>query len=176
MSEILIRFIDKAHSSDINLKNEPFPLFGRMLPCYQDGKWSYTTSKNAEIAWDCFPDENYDYEAMEKDHVFIGAYDGAACVGLAILRKQWHKYLYLHDLKVNGAYRGRHIGTRLIDAACSYAKEQGFRGVWTIGQDNNLAACLFYVNSGFRLGGLDTEAYRGTRQEGKSDIHFYRDI
>lgn len=98
-----------------------------------------------------------------------------ACIGLAILQKQWHKYLYLYDLKVNRSYRGQHIAARMVDVSCTYAKEHGYRGVWTIGQNNNLAACLFYVNHGFRIGGLDTDVYLGTSQEGKADIYFYRD-
>ena len=40
-------------------------------------------------------------------------------------------------------------------------------------QDNNLSACLFYLKNGFRIGGLDTEVYGGTNQEGKADILFY---
>lgn len=36
-------------------------------------------------------------------------------------------------------------------------------------------ACLFYLRYGFHIGGLDTEVYRGTRQEGKADILFYID-
>lgn len=43
MGEISIRFIDDEHASDINIKNEPFQLFGRMRPCYQDGRWSFST-------------------------------------------------------------------------------------------------------------------------------------
>ncbi|MDO4320927.1 MAG: GNAT family N-acetyltransferase [Lachnospiraceae bacterium] len=175
MSEIVIRYIERERASDINIKNEPFKLFGRMLPCYQDGRWSFTTVENEKIGWDIFPDENYDYEKMKQDHIFIGAYDGSACIGLAILQKQWHKYIYLYDLKVNRSYRGGHIATKMIDTACAYAKEQGYRGVWTIGQDNNLAACLFYVKNGFRIGGLDTNIYIGTSQEGKADIYFYKD-
>ena len=42
-----------------------------------------------------------------------------------------------------------------------------------MGQDNNLAACQFYIKSGFRIGGVDTEVYNGTSQEGKADIIFY---
>lgn len=175
MSEILIRLIEKEHSSDINIKNEPFKLFGRMQPCYQNGKWSYSTVENEEVEWDIFPDENYDFDKMEEDYVFIGAYDGSACIGLAILQKQWNQYIYLYDLKVNGIYRGQHVASKMIDVCCIYAKEHGYRGVWTIGQDNNLAACLFYVNSGFRIGGLDTDVYIGTSQEGKADIYFYKD-
>lgn len=175
MSKIIIREINERTSSDINIKNERFKLFGRMIPSYQNGKWSYTVSENEEESWDCFPDENYSYEKMAKDHVFLGAYDGSACVALAILRHQWNKYLYLYDLKVNSAYRGQHIATDLIDESFKYALEHGYRGVWTIGQDRNLAACLFYINNGFRIGGIDTDVYIGTSLERNADIYFYKD-
>lgn len=175
MAEITIRIIGKDRAADINIKNEPFRLTGRMLPVYQDGRWSYAVLENEKEEWDIFPDENYDYNAMEAEYVFFGAYDGERCVGLAILQKQWHKYIYLYDLKVNSACRGKGIGAALIREASEYAKILGYRGIWTIGQDNNLAACLFYVRNGFRIGGLDTVVYKGTKQEGKADIHFYRD-
>ena len=90
MKEILIRLIGNEDASDINIKNEPFRLFGRMLPDYQDGKWNYSIMENEKIEWDVFPDENYNFETMEKEHVFVGAYDGADCIGLAILRHQWN--------------------------------------------------------------------------------------
>ena len=38
-----IRLIDVQHSKDINLPNEPFKLFGRLIPKYSDGKWSWKT-------------------------------------------------------------------------------------------------------------------------------------
>ena len=44
------------------------------------------------------------------------------------------------------------------------------------GQNNNLGACKFYIKAGFRIGGLDTEVYKGTSQEGKADILFYLDV
>lgn len=59
-----------------------------------------------------------------------------------------------------------HFPLAILKKSCEYAKQSGFRGVWTIGQDNNLAACLFYINNGFRIGGLDTEVYNGTKLEG----------
>ena len=36
-----IRLIDEAHKGDILLKNDPFPLYGRMIPSYVDEKWGY---------------------------------------------------------------------------------------------------------------------------------------
>lgn len=64
---------------------------------------------------------------------------------------------------------------QLIEYAAQLALRKGCRGLYTQGQDNNLNACLFYLAAGFAIGGLDTQVYRGTRQEEKSDILFYLD-
>ncbi len=175
---IEIKEINGAHRADINLPNEPFRLSGRMEPSYADGRWGYR-----EVLFDkenvpemCFPDEDYDYEAMKENSVFLGAYDGEKCVGLAILQEAFFKYMYLYDLKVSGACRGQGVGRALMEKAGEVCKERGYRGLYTQGQDNNLGACRFYLKAGFRIGGLDTEVYKGTKQEGKADILFYRDV
>lgn len=175
---IEVRMINEARKADINLPNEPFGLFGRMEPSYADGRWGYK-----EILFDkenisemCFPDEDYDYEAMKENSVFLGAYDGEKCVGLAILQEAFFKYMYLYDLKVSEACRGQGVGRALMEKAGEVCKERGYRGLYTQGQDNNLGACRFYLKAGFRIGGLDTEVYKGTKQEGKADILFYRDV
>ena len=173
---INIRIVDSKHKVDINIPNEPFPLFGRMIPRYEDGKWSYTTEKSEDISEMRFPDENYDYDAMSENSTFIGAYNGEKCIGLAIMQEGFFKYMYLYDLKVNSAYRGKGVAAMLIDKAKKIAAEKGYRGIYTQGQDNNLGACLFYTKYGFRIGGLDTEVYKGTSQEGKADIIFYYDF
>lgn len=59
------------------------------------------------------------------------------------------------------------ISIKIIDEAHNYS------GIYTQGQDNNLFACLFYIKTGFHIGGLDTNVYKGTKQEGKADILFY---
>ena len=175
---ITVKTIDKAHRNDINIKNQSFPLFGQMLLSYNSGKWEYEVKRFAEENNKemCFPDENYNYDKLSTNSVFIGAYDGDECIGLAILQQAMLKYMYLYDLKVNANYRGKHIGTMLIEKSKETALEQGYRGIYTQGQDNNLGACLFYLKNGFVIGGLDTHVYTGTSQEGKSDILFYLDI
>lgn len=175
---IEIKRIDKEHERDINIPNEPFALWGRMIPSYRDEKWSYTVNRfppqdRGEM---CFPDENYDYEEMKKNSIFIGAYDEDVCIGLAILQDSIFRYLYLYDLKVNKDYRGQGVASLLVEEAKRVAAERGYRGIYTQGQDNNLSACLFYINRGFHIGGLDTNVYKGTKQEDKSDILFYLDI
>lgn len=173
---IHIETIDREHRQDLLLPNEPFALTGRMALSYTDGQWRYEVRPfpPEQVGEMCFPDEDYDFDAME-DSVFLGAYDGEKCVGLAVLQPGCFKYMYLYDLKVCRAYRGRKIASLLMDEARKLALEKGFRGLYTQGQDNNAGACLFYLHYGFRIGGLDTEVYKGTRQEGKADIFFYLD-
>ncbi len=171
---IEIKIVTSERKSDINIPNEAFSMFGKLIPSYCDGKWTYKTVFFApnEITEMCFPDENYDYDAM-RDSIFLGAYDGNKCVGLAILQPGFFKYMYLYDLKVNKAYRRRNIGVKLMKEAKKIAVQSGYCGLYTQGQDNNLGACLFYLNSGFYIGGADTNVYRHTKQEGKTDIIFY---
>ncbi len=175
--EIAVRRIEKSREADIRIPNEPFSLYGRMIPQYDGKKWHYDTVRfpKEQIGEMVFPDENYDYDAMAENSIFVGAYEGEKCVGLAIYQHNWNKYLYLYDLKVNAAYRGQRIGERLVDAGRELARENGYIGVYTIGQDDNLGACSFYVRCGFDIGGMDCRVYRGTAQEGKCDILFYLD-
>jgi len=171
---IEIKIIDAQSNADINISNEPFQIFGRIVLSYDGDKWMHTLFRFApeDVTEMCFPDENYDYEAM-SDSTFLGAYDGDKCIGLAILQPGFFRYMYLYDLKVSRAYRGRHIGQLLIQRSKEIAAENGYCGLYTQGQDNNPGACLFYLNSGFYIGGLDTNVYRHTEQEGKADILFY---
>lgn len=172
-----VRVIDPAHKQDIRLPNEPFRLWGRMVLTYENGTWRYTVEEFApqQVSEMCFPDEDYDYDALAGDHVFVGAYDGERCVGLAVLADDWFKYMYLDDLKVCRAYRGQGVGKALLDEALSVARGRGYNGLYTIGQDNNLSACLFYLKTGFVIGGFDDHIYRGTSQEDKANIIFYLD-
>ena len=172
-----IRIIDEAHSKDILLPNEPFELWGRMIPFYREEKWGYTIEKKKpeEITVMCFPDEPYDFQAMSGNTTFLGAYDADTCIGLALMQEGFFKYYYLYDLKVNREYRRQGVSSLLMQSAMELALQKGYRGIYTIGQDNNLSACLFYISNGFRIGGLDTEVYKGTNQEDKADILFYKD-
>ncbi|MGN0745074.1 MAG: GNAT family N-acetyltransferase [Aristaeellaceae bacterium] len=171
---ISIRSIDRAHAADINLPNEPFALFGRMIPTYVNEAWSYTIRRDETVTAMIFPDERYDYDALAGCGVFLGAYDGDACIGLAVLQEGLFRYMYLYDLKVNAAYRRQGVAGRLIARAEEAARQRGYVGLWTQGQDNNLGACLFYLHAGFEIGGFDNRVYDGTKQAGKADILFYK--
>lgn len=73
-------------------------------------------------------------------------------------------------------HRGQGIGGQLIQACLQVAKKRQLQGMYTIGQDTNLSACLFYLKQGFEIGGFDNRVYGGTSQEKAADIYFYQDI
>lgn len=174
MLEISIRKIDETHAEDARLPNQPFKIWGRMIPSLDHGKWDYEIEKYNETSKSCFPNELYD--VVKDDATFLGAYDKDTCIGLAVLRKDMFRYLYLDDLKVNQDYRRKGVGQKLIDACMHEAEKLRMQGVYTIGQDTNLSACLFYLKNGFEMGGFNNRDYRGTAQEKSADIYFYRDV
>ena len=47
---------------DINLPNEPFKIWGQMIPSLENGKWDYTIKRFEQTSTQCFPNENYDYD------------------------------------------------------------------------------------------------------------------
>lgn len=173
-----IKIIDRNHKQDINIPNEPFTLYGKMIPSLSNGQWDYSIVKypENEITEMTFPDENYDYDQMSRDTVFIGAYENGRPIGLAVVQDYWSKYMYLYDLKVNNSYRGKGVAKMLIEKSKEIALDKGYKGIYTIGQDNNLTACKFYIKSGFKIGGFDNHVYNGTSQHGKADIIFYLDF
>ena len=171
---ISIRRISAENAADANIPNQPFALWGRMVPSLCGGVWSYEVEEFPEATEMCFPDESYDVE--EEGAFFFGAYDDDRCIGLAVLRRDMFRYLFLDDLKVDREYRGKGIGGMLTEACMRQAADEGMQGICAVGQDNNLSACLFYLAHGFEIGGFDNRNYRGTSQEDKADIYFYRDL
>lgn len=170
-----IKIIDKAHEADINIPNSSFSLRGRMLVTRDENAWYHREEllPSEEVTEMVFPDENYSFDEM-RDSIFVGAYENGKCIGLAILTPVFNPCLFLYDLKVDKAMRGKGVGRMLIEASLNIAKEKNYTGLYTTGQDNNLNACLFYLACGFEIGGLDTAVYDGTKQAGKYDIYFYK--
>lgn len=171
-----IRKIDRAHDFDMDLKNEPFSVWGRMIPGLKDGVWSYEIVRYEAVTEMTFPDEVHDFEAFTADEgIAFGAYEDGKCVGNAILKKGFFRYMYLEDLKVSAHVRGKGVGRALIQAGLEEALRRNYRGLYLQAQDDNLNACLFYLKCGFQIGGFDNRVYVGTKQADKADIIFYLD-
>lgn len=163
-------------SPEVQLPNYPFKVFGRLIPTYDGSQWHYHKEILPTSEWQemTFPDEDYQYEEMKANHYFVGAYnEQEECVALAIFQDDWFKYLYLSDIKVMPHYRKMGIASMLIDEGKKIASDNQYQGLYTIAQDNNLAACEFYLANQFEIGGLNTHVYDFTPQQNKHDIYFY---
>ena len=135
-----IRKITRENAGDLRLKNEPFAMPGRFIPALKDGVWMYRTETSPECQWMTFPDEEYDFETVNREGAAFGAYEDGVCIGVAIYQDYYFSYMYLLDLKVSSAARGKGVGKALIEAGMAEAKARGYRGLYTQGQDDNLNA------------------------------------
>ncbi|MBZ6528263.1 GNAT family N-acetyltransferase [Aerococcaceae bacterium DSM 111021] len=167
------KLITENEKTDLNIPNEPFELYGKLIIDFNDGQWTHREELSEEVVLQTFPDENYSYEEIKIKGFAIGAYKETICVGLAIFEHHWNKYMYLMDLKVSKDFRRLGIAQNLLKMGLKQAIELEYAGIYTIGQNNNLSACKFYLNNGFEIGGYNHRDYDYTRQAGKSDIYFY---
>lgn len=153
--------MQKEQIGDLNKTNEPFLLFGRLVPTFHDDVWSFTEELFETPSETKFPDDRIDCETYinQPDEIIYLAYAGGACIGQIRLVKQWNKYCYVENLAVCQAYRQSGIGRQLFRKAEAWAKERGLLGITLEAQDDNLAACRFYQKMGMVLGGVDTMRY-----------------
>ncbi len=56
--------------------------------------------------------------------------------------------MFLYELGVDEAYRGRGIGTALVEALATLARERGCYGMWTLTETDNEPARRTYASAG----------------------------
>ncbi|GBG94090.1 streptothricin acetyltransferase [Ligilactobacillus salitolerans] len=170
-----VEIITASNQAALRVKNEPFPLVGKLDVVRLQNQWAYNIMfcPAAQVRWQTFPQEKYQLDEVVAQGFALGAFDGQKPVGLGIFVKQRSRFLYLADLKINGSYRGKGLGKQILTSSLLLAQKLGYGGIYTIAQDNNLNACLFYLNFGFEIGGLNTRTYDHSAQAGKSDVYFY---
>jgi ribosomal protein S18 acetylase RimI-like enzyme len=176
MSEIIIKAIDQSNEQALRLPNEAFHSSGKLVVTRTANGWQHEEFIFESPERQLFPDENYQLEQINRSGFAIGAFEEDACIGIAILEKQWNHYLYLSDLKVVQAHRRKGVSSMLLDKAIEIAKTEQLKGLSTIAQDNNLTANRFYLKYGFEIGGLNTKDYQFTNQRDKCDIYYYFDF
>lgn len=170
------RRLFKSHIDDINLKNEPFDIFGRIIPVYDGNRWSFKLEQFENTTSICFEDTYYNYDELRGKHVFIGVYEEDKCVGVAVLKHSKNKYMCIQDIKVLENCRRKGAGKELLNLAKEIAKDNNYLGLYITTQDSNLIACRFCLKNGFKIGGIDTKTNNSTSQNGKIDVIFYLDI
>ncbi|HHD6460750.1 TPA: GNAT family N-acetyltransferase [Staphylococcus aureus] len=135
----MITEMKAGHLKDIDKPSEPFEVIGKIIPRYENENWTFT-----ELL----------YEAP-----YLKSYQDDKCVGKVKLRKNWNLYAYIEDIAVCKDFRGQGIGSALINISIEWAKHKNLHGLMLETQDNNLIACKFYHNCGFKIGSVDTMLY-----------------
>ena len=105
-------------------------------------------------------DDNYWNEFFTKeDRKILVAEDNGNVIGfLSLCINKEYKYLYLDDYCINEKYRGKGIGSKLMDMAVDYAKKNKINNIGTHVESANHEAREFYKKKGFKL--YKEEGYR----------------
>lgn len=171
---IIKEVVDKE---DLKLKVSPYTIKGRVLLQYIKDEWKYKIDKydHEHLDEDTPIDYTLNFKKYRDTYTILGAYIDDKCVGFALLEKESRtRYLYVKEVRTDANYLNQGIGTKLLQSCFDKANATGYRGIYAVTIDNNIDSCMFYINNGFRVGGLDTEYYMGGKNEGKKDIIFYR--
>lgn len=99
------------------------------------------------------PTEAWTRRFLERDgHHLLVAFDDGVPVGFVSGVEMTHPdkgtELFLYELGVDDAARGRGIGRALVEAGLALARELGCYGAWTITEDDNEAALATYRSAG----------------------------
>ncbi|MGD7045841.1 GNAT family N-acetyltransferase [Jeotgalibacillus proteolyticus] len=156
--EITIFPLQNELIKDINNTNDSFKVFGKIVPIFQSGKWSFEEKLFNETQEIRFPDDQLDWSQYinQEDKALFLAYKDTKSIGQIRITKDWNHFCYIENIAVKKEFRGYGIGKLLLSKAEEWAKQRDLIGMSLETQDDNLGACRFYVIQGFLLGGVDT--------------------
>ena len=104
-------------------------------------------------------DPSHPEERANWDYAVV-AESGEQLVGFAAARYiAWNRRVVIWHLYAAPDYRGRGVGTRLLNSVEGFARDAGPRCLWLETQNVNFPAVRFSLRSGFMLCGLDTSLY-----------------
>jgi streptothricin acetyltransferase len=161
--------------NDVNKVDNTFEVKSRIAPYMKEGQFGYTLEEVPVAYGKSYRNDEFDYTTHigNPDKTAYLAYINSEAVGQIALSRWWNKLAWIEDIRVDGKYRRTGVGTKLMDAAISWARETGMPGIMIETQDINVPACLFYQQYGFTLGGVDRMLYRGTENSGDTALFWY---
>ena len=112
--------------------------------------------------YDISDDELQEITARVKknDGLYLVVEEGNKIIGLLDMARQaWRNAAFIWNIAIDRAYRGRGLGSQLIDHAIRWAGEHHLRAIALETQTNNWPACSFYRKHGFQVCGLDDHFY-----------------
>ena len=96
---------------------------------------------------------------VEEPRVFAAQVEGQNVGWIELGYQKWNNTMRVWEFLVKEEYRGRGVGTALMDMAARIAREKEARMLVLETQSCNVPAITFYLKFGFDLIGFDTAAY-----------------
>jgi GNAT superfamily N-acetyltransferase len=161
--------IEEVTTHTLNLVNKidsTFTVDSILRLKLSDDKYSYEI-ENVTPYEKTYGYENIDYSAFidNKDKIVFFVFIDKELAGQVILIKHWSNYASLEDIRVERKFRGKGIGSKLIQKSIEWAKSINSIGIVIETQNVNVKACLFYQKNGFVLGGADMYIYKASELE-----------
>jgi streptothricin acetyltransferase len=158
--------LDEGNLQDVNKCDGTFTVDSRLVLQIEKDAIRYTVA-NITPYQKRYPLDDIDYTkylANPTKTIFF-AYQDGQLAGQVILRANWNHYAFIEDIVVDSHHRRSGIGRALMQAAIAWAKDRQLAGVTLETQNNNVTACHFYENCGFKLGGMDRYLYKGISKD-----------
>ena len=113
------------------------------------------------------PPDKYDVPGYigSRDRVIFSAHADGDLAGQIILKRHWNHHAWIEEFVVDRVCRRRGVGRALMDRAREWATTMGFPAIMLETQNNRAAACCFYHDYGFKIGGYDRYLYYGTNSK-----------
>ena len=108
-------------------------------------------------------------EHVEEPRAFAATHRGKQIGWIELGYEKWNNRMRVWELLIKKEYRGKGIGTQLMQHAIKLAKERGARMLVLETQSCNVKAIQFYLKHGYDLIGFDTAAYSNQDIE-KSEV------
>ena len=175
MAKWRIEAASEENLHNIGLANEPFVLFGRLVPSLENGRWTCREELWPETKTKLYPGDEEDwtrYLHTDERTIFFAFLD-ETCVGQVVLRRDWNRYAIIEDICVARAARRKGVGQALLARAAQWARQQNLAGLALETQDNNLGACRFYQRCGMQIGAVNTMLYRNFPPPWSEEIAIY---
>jgi streptothricin acetyltransferase len=173
--EFVIRELDDSIVKDINKCDSAFVVDSKIVPRYENGQVGSTVVSVPGYVKRYEPDslDYTSYIGNPEKTAYLAYIDGEVA-GQLILRRNWNRFAWIEDIRVENKFRRRGIGKALLAQGEIWAQQKGFPGIMLETQDSNVGACRFYEKYGFVLGGFDTYLYRAaTRYREEIALFWY---
>ena len=164
--QITIREIDHDNLRDVNKCDATFTVHSKLVLHAEDGVISYSVvSVEPYRKRYIFEEKDYPSYIGNRDKTIYLAYINGQLAGQIDVSKHWNAYAWIGDFFVDVHLRKRGVGHIMMQKAVDWAKVRNLPGIMLETQNNNVAACRFYEDFGFRLHGFDTYLYKGMNPE-----------